>query len=32
MNDSPLNKIRVARKVDEMWQETGRELVRLRER
>jgi len=31
MNDSFLDKIRVAGKEDERWQERGRELVRLRE-
>ena len=31
MNDSFLDKIRVAGKEDEMWQERGRELVRVRE-
>jgi len=31
MNDSFLNKIRVAGKDDERWQDRGRELIRLRE-
>jgi len=31
MNDSFVDKIRVAGKEDERWQERGRELVRLRE-
>jgi len=31
MNDSFLDKIRVAGKEDEKWQDRGRELVRLRE-
>jgi len=32
MNNSFLDKIRVAGKEEERWQERGRELVRLRER
>jgi len=31
MNDAFLDKIRVAGNKDEMWQEQGRELVRIRE-